>query len=562
MKFAAFDIESTNWIDFEVLGFFDGEEYRSFWSLKVFLTHLNQKRYDGFRIYAHNGGKFDFLFILEELLSRGWICKMIERQGRLIAIRCDTGRAKIQFVDSYAILPSSLRKLSDAFKPKHPKLEMDYKQISAHDSKTLQYLENDVLCLWEVLYDFFSSDFISQPQLTIASQAMNTFKTKFFSGEITQMRIRHEEFFRKHYYSGGRVEMYKGSGKNLRVYDVNSLYPYAMLQPMPAGELIVTDRYHRGKIGFYHVEIKSTPNWYISPLLHRGDKLTFLNGPGRYYCGSPTLEVLREFGVTFRVISGYYFSHSEPIFIDYVTQFFDLKNRSKGTALYYIAKLFLNSLYGKFGARRDRDAIVPGTGYEEDARLPLLGTPLDSYGMVLITEQSKSKFIAPYLAAYITELARVHHFRLMMQHPEEMFYCDTDSLFTTAKYRTGNKIGDISLQGTYKEGVFLGNKTYALRNDEGEKVAFRGFNAGEITFAQVKDALTKRIPIRQEREVLLSMRQCNAATNVSRERGEFLKMRKQTKVTKSLDYDKRQVIPSARYTIDTLPHTLKTLKEL
>ncbi|MFA6152996.1 MAG: DNA polymerase [Chitinophagaceae bacterium] len=560
MKFGTFDIESTNWIHFEVLGFFDGQEYFTFWDIKKFLFHLNRKAYNGFRIYAHNGGKFDFLFIFQELLDRGWIERIIERQGRMIAIRCNTGKMSFTLCDSYAILPARLSKLSAAFNPRHKKLEMDYKAISAHDARTLKYLENDVLCLWEVLYDFFSYDFIVQPQLTIASQAMNTFRSKFFSGEITEMRIAHEEFIRKHYYSGGRVEMYKGYGRNIHVYDVNSLYPFVMLQPMPCGRMKVTDRYRKNKIGFYYIDIKKTPEWYISPLLHRGDKLTFLKGAGKYYVGSPTIDILHEQGVQFKVINGYYFESQETLFTDYVNSFFALKNKSKGTALYLIAKLFLNSLYGKFGAHRHREAIVQGTGYEEDTLLPSLGSNLASYGMVLIQEESRSKFIAPYLAAYITELARVHHFRLMNQHPEEMFYCDTDSLFTTAKYKTGTKIGELSLQGTYKEGVFLGNKTYALQNGKESKVAFRGFSSDDISFQQVKDALIHKVPIIQEREVLLSMRQCSTAVNVSREEGEFLKMRIQKKQTKTLDYDKRVTYPSKKFILDSTPHTQQTLK--
>jgi hypothetical protein len=41
-----------------------------------------------------------------------------------------------------------------------------------------------------------------------------------------------DSFIRKSYF-GGATDYYKGYGKDLYYYDVNSLYPYAMLKPMP-----------------------------------------------------------------------------------------------------------------------------------------------------------------------------------------------------------------------------------------------------------------------------------------------------------------------------------------
>ena len=36
-------------------------------------------------------------------------------------------------------------------------------------------------------------------------------------------------------YYGGIVEVFRMYGKNLKLYDVNSLYPYSMLEKMPVG---------------------------------------------------------------------------------------------------------------------------------------------------------------------------------------------------------------------------------------------------------------------------------------------------------------------------------------
>lgn len=41
-----------------------------------------------------------------------------------------------------------------------------------------------------------------------------------------------DRFVRKSYF-GGASDIYKARGVRLRYYDVNSLYPYAMKNPMP-----------------------------------------------------------------------------------------------------------------------------------------------------------------------------------------------------------------------------------------------------------------------------------------------------------------------------------------
>ena len=44
---------------------------------------------------------------------------------------------------------------------------------------------------------------------------------------------RGEDTFVRRSYFGGATDYYKGYGENLHYYDVNSLYPFAMLKPMP-----------------------------------------------------------------------------------------------------------------------------------------------------------------------------------------------------------------------------------------------------------------------------------------------------------------------------------------
>ena len=109
--------------------------------------------------------------------------------------------------------------------------------------------------------------------MTIASQALDTFKNRFLdNGYITKMKLKDENYFRENFYSGGRVEVFKGYGENVNVYDVNSLFPHSMLNEMPCGEYVKVREYKKGMIGFYEIEMNFPVSEYISPLLLKTDK--------------------------------------------------------------------------------------------------------------------------------------------------------------------------------------------------------------------------------------------------------------------------------------------------
>jgi hypothetical protein len=550
MKFGSFDIESKRWIHFEVLGFYNGTDYKKYTRIGDFLNSLDKRCYQGFKIYAHNGGHFDFLFILEPLLERGWVDKIIEKAGRILAIKVNTGRVQFMFADSYAILPQSLKSLSEQFDTEHKKTEMDYKKISKNDPRTLAYLENDVLCLQECITKFFALPYIDTPQLTIASQALNTFRSQFMPAKMMRVRLDEEDLFREKFYSGGRVEVYKGYGSSVNYYDVNSLFPYAMLEEMPCGNMRRVRSFDRDRIGFYEVEIASTPEWYISPLLVKGRKNFFVNGKGTYYLSSAMLLYLRkEFGIRFKINWGFVFAHREELFRDYVNTFYKVKQENKGNALGFLSKLMLNSLYGKMAQSRMTESL---TFYNED----MIGfrdahPVLQSYGMVLIKEYTHSQFILPYVAAYITDLARLYHFQLMQEAPEKMFYCDTDSLITSANLDSfcSDKIGELHNEGRFA-GVFLNAKSYALKNSKLEKIAFKGFATEEFTFADFLKAAHGKT-LTQDRERMLSYREClHRKAGIKDKAGKFLILADQEKTVKS-PYDKRLTLPSRKHIFET-----------
>lgn len=571
MNYGVFDIEANKWVKFVKGGFFDGTTYRTFDSPREFLNMIDRKEYKGWKFYAHFGGRYDFLFMLEDILNRQTDVRMIPVNGKLIKIMVTTAKSRFTLCDSYALLPDSLKNLTHGFNVEHKKKDFDVKQtMRKNDPRMLKYLENDCIGLYEVLSTFFASDFCVHPKDTIASQALDTFRSIFAPGELHKIRC--EESFRENFYSGGRVEVYKGMGE-ISYFDVNSLFPTAMLNPMPCGKMKKTTVVERGRIGFYSVNLKSTPDWYISPLLKKKRldetrrKLFFVNGPGEYFLSSTSLAYLRsEFGIRYTVNYGFVFPDKRELFNDYVTKFYRMKQENKGNPLYFIAKYMLNSLYGKFGQSRWRESIERWNHGRRCYAMP----GGEDFGLELVTEKSRSRFILPYLAAYITELARLEHFKIMNMAPESVFYCDTDSILTNKpsvfNKLLGKGIGQLSNAWDEREkveAVFLAPKFYALRGliSKEQKIVCKGFNREDFSFNDFKRALTHGKELVSEREKMLGYAECldlrrmegsggQTTRVIKHDEGAFLKVIQQTKEVRTR-YDKRRILESSKFVFDT-----------
>ena len=107
--------------------------------------------------------------------------------------------------------------------------------------ETLSYLSNDLICLYqvvskvsEVIYNKYRINLVKH--LTISGLALAIYRSNYllagFNLPHTNGRI--EKCIRSAYY-GGRTEVFIPKGENLVSYDYNSLYPTAMLKPMPVG---------------------------------------------------------------------------------------------------------------------------------------------------------------------------------------------------------------------------------------------------------------------------------------------------------------------------------------
>lgn len=172
---------------------------------------------DSYTIYAHNGGKFDFMFFVRKL--RG----TIRFKGRAI-MSAKIGAHELR--DSLHILPEKLA----AWK----KDSFDYSKMLKRNrrkfrSEILAYLHSDCVYLFDFIKRFTKEFGL---KISIGQAAFTELKKHY---RITPIKETLDAALRP-YFLGGRVECIAGMGQfdsrhwqqPYKMYDVNSMYPYVM----------------------------------------------------------------------------------------------------------------------------------------------------------------------------------------------------------------------------------------------------------------------------------------------------------------------------------------------
>lgn len=497
MKYATFDIEAYNWTKLKTIGFYDGKEYHLFTKMYEFLDFVLVKKYRNFKFFAHFGGGFDFHFILPEIVERRFKIDILEKASKIMLIKLSDGKNTWSFTDSYFMLPQGQKKLAEAFKVKHQKTDIDFDKLKESDfykEPMLKRLRNDTIGLYEIIKKYKTWG-LNRDKLkpTLASQSLYIFRNRYLKEKLYTLDKPMEELVRNTYY-GGRVEIFKMYGKSLNYYDINSLYPFVMTQPMPVGRPMWTTQYKPERIGFYMIEvdIPYSPITFI-PYVHEG-KLYFPYGKFTTYVTSAEIELLIEEGINFKVKTGLYFSGQEQIFKKYINDLYDIKVKAKQNTMdYMISKLLMNSLYGKFGQRRKHERIVIPNSFKqviEEGLKPYY----EELGIYKKEEESQSVFILPYISSYITSLARCYLYREMRKVGYgEIYYCDTDSIITGKRISCSEGLGGWKLEyGSISEGIFLQPKTYMLSvNNANPVIRIKGMPTRQFSVNDFRKALTK-----------------------------------------------------------------------
>jgi len=431
------------------------------------------------RWYAHNGGGWDWLSLVHHSYydPGGWQFTSPVTANcvgtRPILIRFE----KIELCDSWCLTQCSLDKFASEMET-HPKQKVDKLPWDMTKAERVDYLIDDCLALRDGLNRFigllqdegYSRD---KPPLTIAGAAWNIWRENYSPN--TYERLSHEaDLFCRQGYKGGRVEVFKpGDHKQVNVYDVNSMYPYVMLdEDYPIGEPRHVDELCVSSPGAYRIEYANDPARVMQFKPVEGDVLY-----------SPEIFRIMRTGGNVKVYSGLVFNKCSPLFRDYVERFYSLKQH--GGPLGFVAKMLLNHLYGKFGSRpisssmetmsEQRLAETLAKGYD----LSPLTVASDQADWWVVDRPTPWRREHVAVAGLVTSYARNHLHRLIDQ---QTIYSDTDSIHTCGKMDCSDGLGGVKLEYGPADGVYLGRKCYALKDGIGdEKIRLKGISQKTLT---------------------------------------------------------------------------------
>jgi len=532
------------------------------------------------KVYAHNLSGFDGVFLLKHLLPYGKVTPLIYN-GKLISItiRLDiegyVGKTII-FKDSMLLLPLSLRELCSAFDVSQHKgyfpfklFDIFYKgllprfefwtDISVNDyvvfaenyigkvwsfkDESIKYCKIDCLSLHEILTKFNTLIFNEFKVninfvFTLPALASRIYKSQFMHKNSIYQILGGVENDIRNSYTGGAVDVYIPHNRKesffskffrkLFVYDVNSLYPFVMANtPMPVGLPVAFTGNIRhveaDAFGFFYCKITS-PEFIEHPILQRkiktGDGLRTIAGLGSWtgWIFSGEMDNAMKHGYTFEILNGYQFNKGY-IFKEYVEKMYNLRLQyEKGHPMNLIAKLLMNSLYGKFGMK-NQTTIVDIFNTNDITENNIFNDMLDTYGeninhciqldnyVVTVRDSLISLFTNPEngeeldsyhgldiniaVASAITSGARMWMSLLKNNPLFKLYYSDTDSAVTDRplpSHMVGPELGKFKLEHVVDRAVFIAPKVYGLITTDGQEIIkVKGLSKDLLPNIHIKD---------------------------------------------------------------------------
>lgn len=459
-----------------IWGAYNGDEYHEFQTVNEICEFMRIRK-DIF--FAHNGGKFDFIFLAEHITRNK---KIMMINSRLV--KGNIGKAEIR--DSYALIPFPLSAYKkDDFD--YNKLEPDVRHLYKDEIST--YLKSDCVNLWDMINEFFNE---YGRHLTAPSAAIKVLQ-KMEGIKIENPGRYFFQEFQKHYF-GGRCECLRAGSytEALTYLDINSAYAYAMLHQHPIGTEWEFKHYKNPPIipyAFYTVKAKS-----FGAFCRRekgGLKFDWDGEPRIYHTTGWEIKAAQDTGkaIILEHIEQKFFKENQT-FEKFINHFWAERKRwPKGSPQNLFAKLMMNASYGKFAANPENYATYvlydPAIAEyliqnEWDIRGELGGHIVCSKPM----DVDDMRFYNVATGASITGFVRSMVLRAIAS-TENPIYCDTDSLVFTGNHKIdfGDELGQWKIEGIYDEGHFAGKKLYAVKNKKEEKISSKG---SKLTFKEIK----------------------------------------------------------------------------
>ena len=457
-------------------------------------------------VYMHNL-KFDGEFVLSYILSKGYVYSNTHEGGTFETLITDDGLfytitvyfekknkkyKKVVFYDSLKKLPFKVSVIAKAFELADSKGEIDYK---AHREKGYEltdeekdYIVKDCRIVAQALKIQFDKGLT---KMTNAADAMGWYKNIIgkdrFEKWFPVLPFELDADIRQAYKGGFTYLNPRFKNKRVKsglVFDVNSLYPWAMYNCLlPYGyPMFFEGKYEHDpnyplyiihmkccfKLKEGHIpciQLKNNRRYVETEYLTESRDKGGIDEPVELHLTSVDYQLFIDHYDIWdeEYINGWKFKATVGMFKDYIDYWMHIKETTTG-AMRQLAKLMLNSLYGRFAlnpkafqkvAYMDKDGVVRYEVINTDEKAKLFN--------VKPPELRDPVYTA--MGCFITAYAREKTIRSAQSVYDRFIYADTDSL-----HITGLEIPDIEIhpthlgawkhEGTFCDSKYIRAKTY------------------------------------------------------------------------------------------------------
>jgi len=445
----------------------------------------------GVKFFAHNA-QYDWRYLADEIIER-------YEQTTQFLMRSDSDVFIIkthlfELVDSYAIFPFSLKKFSAEFDPKYGKLEIDdITKFDVTNPEHIAYAKRDALTLVRSLKNYdraIYQIFGVHIGYTVASTAVKAWRSTIDNNYFKPDRI--DDFVRTAYFGGLVALSSNKTFENVYTYDINSSYPYTMREfGVPYGTYAQAFHLVPDYPGIYRVRVQ-TPEDLVFPILPKrikkgkSDYIVWAQGEFETTVTNIELEFAIKHGYKIlEIFEGLIWKEVIYPFGEFVDICEKTRWKHKGTPFELVAKLMQNSVYGKFGSRKDRtELFIPQSDAEHEGAFPW-----GSSEKLWIRDQHMEDIQSlPQWAVFITARARLNLLEVIYElGVENVIYCDTDSITTTEimdKKHIGNAYGKFKLEKKWKTFRAIAPKVYVGELESGVMLgAVKGIPKKKLTAA-------------------------------------------------------------------------------
>ena len=424
-----------------------------FHSAKEFKAELEKPQYQNKYIFAHNA-EFDLL------ATFGNIYKEVDNKAIFNNKFISAKYKKITFGDSMNIYPASVEKIGELIglqKIDNEKVKKGQLTKENMTDEDITYCKRDCKIIFNALLKVF--ELTGAIKLTLPSLAMYDFRTRYLSEDLLFSDLV-DEFYDSYY--GGRTEAFQLGRCDASVFDVNSMYPFAMLTT------VFPDIQHLHKVvmcdvrflnyilpiyeGMAKVRVRHKDTYFgylpVRMKVNDSEKLVFPVGEFdttvnfnelRFAILSEAVEILKVYYII-------YAAPMESPFKAFINDNFEKRKLAVNELEKSFYKLKMNALYGRFGMRMKLDTAyfdhIPFDIVTElqngDKFYEIKTFNEQRSDCYLITENEKFKnsfFSIPAFSSYITSEARIILLKALLDNEKNnVVYCDTDSLFINGSF--------------------------------------------------------------------------------------------------------------------------------